>query len=617
MAETLRHRGPDGHGSWAAGHVGLAQRRLAVIDLSPTGRQPMRSASARWVVVFNGEIYNHLELRAELARSGITFRGTSDTETLVEAIDAWGLVEALRRCNGMFAVAAYDTAADCLHLARDRCGEKPLYWCRRARTVYFASELRGVRVAVPGTLDIDEQSVAALLRWSFIPHPFTIYRDVFQLPPGGLLTIDAEGAPRQSLWWDLDAEIARARGSRGNDPGGAVARLSTDLREAVRQRLISDVPLGAFLSGGIDSGLVAAFAQEALGAARLRTFTVTMPELEADEGIVAQRVASALGTDHETLELGRAEAFELVRSMPTIWDEPFGDPSMLPTAMMCRAVRGHVTVCLSGDGGDELFAGYNRHVFGLGLARRSASWPAPLRRALSGAARHAPGALLEPLGRVAGRVPHTALRSPNLVDKIRKAGHVLHGGQSAWAALAGLWAEADLGSIPHPPSSGVPDDDLDAVLRTDLASVVPDQMMVKVDRASMASSLEVRVPMLDPRVMDIAWSLPADSLAKGGVGKLPLRRVAADVLPADVVHRAKHGFDPPLAQWLRAGLRPWADELVAGSEAVRRGWVSAESVRTTWADHRSGRRNHEHRLWPLLMLEAWLDAGAGRPTVGP
>ena len=607
MAATLAHRGPDDRGAWsAAQRVGLAQRRLAVIDLTPTGRQPMASRSGRWVVVFNGEIYNHLDIRRALSAAGARFDGTGDTETLVEAIDAWGVESTLTRLNGMFAIAAYDVQRDELWLVRDRLGEKPLYWTLQDNRLCFASELKGLRV-VPGlALDICPHSVASVLRWSFIPHPHTIYRNVWQLAPGSLVKVVHAEHDRLEVehrsWWSVEHEVSEARTRQPV----SIDELDRLLEDAVAIRLLSDVPVGAFLSGGIDSSLVAAYAQRALGSSALRTFTMSMPDLASDEAAHASSVARWLGTDHHTLALSHADVQSLLGRLATMWDEPFADPSMVPTAMICAAVRNEVTVCLSGDGGDELFAGYNRHAIGGSLSRRLGALHPVVRRALSAAVGAVPPSIAGRAGDGINRLLPARRRLPDLGDKLVKARALMGAHADPWAALAQVWPAnalcVDSYDPPFPPFT----DPLEAMQFTDLATVLPDQMLVKTDRASMAASLEVRVPLIDHRVVRAAWSLPTDRRTSRGVGKLPLRELAGRHLPDAVASRPKHGFDPPMASWLRVGLRPWAADILASPSVVERGWLDGTHLQRAWDEHQRGVRNHMPQLWAVLMLELWL-----------
>lgn len=573
----------------------------------------MASGSGRWTIVFNGELYNFAAMRAELAERGVRFRGTGDTEVLLEAIEAFGVDDALRRTNGMFAFAAWDSRDRRLFLGRDRLGEKPLYFATDDSKVAFASELRALRT-VPGlVLDIDPSSVASLLRWSYVPHPHTIYRGVRQLAPGHLLEVDLSGDRLhvdEREWWSLAEVVDRALGRRSVSAATldvAVDELLPLLRDAVRLRMTSDVPLGAFLSGGIDSSLVAALAAESSPSGSIDTFTVAMPDTGFDESKFAAEVARHLGSRHHEVHLSIADALATIPALATTWDEPFADPSMLPTVLLCRAARRDLTVCLGGDGGDELFAGYNRHSIGASVRNRTERLPRSVRAALGWAATAASPGTIDAVGRL---IP-ASRRPPNLGDKVHKAGTLIRDSGDPWASLAGVWNQQHLPVAAHGPEVPTIRHDVGTVERMmliDTASVLPDQMLVKVDRASMASALEVRVPLLDHRLLEWSWSQPLEVLTAGGVGKRVLRRAAERVLPDPIVRRPKMGFDPPLAEWLRHELKAWADDLLAHPRCVSEGWLDGHALARVWAEHRSGRRNNEYRLWGVLMLEQWLSA---------
>lgn len=619
MAASVRHRGPDGDGEYVDGPLAIGHRRLAIIDRSATGDQPMTSRSGRWTVSFNGEIYNHRELRSELA--GTVFRGQSDTESLIEAIDALGLEQALQRCNGMFALAAWDSHERRLFLARDRLGEKPLYWTNRGGRLAFASELRALRLVPDLPLEVDPSAVASVLRWSFIPAPHTIYVGVHQLQPGTYLDCSVQQGRvevSQRSWWSLAETVSSAVDQqRSTTPQAAAEALEPLLADSVAIRLQSDVPVGALLSGGIDSALVASFAQEALGQRQLRTFTVAMPDSDHDESAHAASIARHIGTTHSTITLSRDEAFDELRRLSTVWDEPFADPSMLPTALLCREVGSHVSVCLGGDGGDELFAGYNRHAVGASLASRFERWPAFARKAAAGTLLAIPPGAVDAVARRLHRITPDGRRLPNLGGKMHKVGALLRGGTDAWETLAGVWPSEYLGATPYEPVVQGMDQALDPIsqmMLIDTAVVLPDQMLVKLDRASMAASLELRPPLLDHRLLEWAWTLPIEAKAAGGVGKLVLRQLAERRLPPEVFQRPKLGFDPPIARWLRHDLRDWAEDLLAAPHCVAAGWIDREALQRTWTEHLAGRRNHDYRIWSVLMIESWLESYATEPA---
>ena len=611
MADALSSRGPDGEGLWvdALGAVALSHRRLAVIDTAPTGSQPMASADGRWVVVFNGEIYDHRSLRTRLGDR--PYRGHGDTATLVEAIAVWGVEATLLQTNGMFALAAWDTVDRRLVLARDRLGEKPLYWSRTGDQVAFASQIGALR-GVPGHADeIDPLAVAALLRRSFVPHPWTIRRGVRQVPPGGLVEVDlsADGmGVTERAWWSLSDAVATARADRLDvSTEEATDLVDEAVARAVALRLESDVPLGAFLSGGIDSSLVASHAHRALGG-RLRTLTVAMPDVGFDESEHARRVAAHLGTDHTEIALRAEDAIAAIASLPRVYDEPFADPSMLPTVLLCEVARRHLTVVLSGDGGDELFAGYNRHVAGARWAARLGRVPRPVRRVVGRGLGAVPPSVVDGAARLLpGRV-----RPPLLADKVHKLGDLAGADGDPWDVLSGVWPADALGPAHDVAGRSTIGAGPETMLLTDTAAVLPDQMLVKVDRAGMAVGLEVRVPLLDPELLTLAWRLPLHHKVEGGVGKVVLRRVATRHLPADLATRPKMGFDPPLGRWLREDLRPWASDVLARPQCVEQGWLDEATLRRTWDEHQRGTRDRSARLWAVLMLEAWLADATAR-----
>ena len=621
MSDAIAHRGPDDSGIWIDGVAGIAfgHRRLAVIDLSPAGHQPMVSASGRTVLVFNGELYNHHEIRRELEQAGHRFRGRSDTEVLVEAIERWGVRRALERSNAMLAIAVWDRDRRVLTLARDRLGEKPLYFGRidNGRGLGFASELKALRVLPGFDTSIDERAVASLMRWSFVPHPLTICRGAAQLAPGTILEVRAvNGAivTDEVRWWSIGDVAARGQTSRRQaEPADATEHAVELLRDSVRLRLESDVPMGAFLSGGVDSSMVAALAQESMSGAPLRTFTVRMPEVGFDESEPAAEVARHLGTDHTTIDLSERDALEAIPSLPRIYDEPFADPSMLPTALLCSVTRQHLTVSLAGDGGDEVFGGYNRHALGHALWRRAGRVPRPLRRLAARSLLIPSPSLVDATATRLRRVLPDRLDLRNPGDKVQKMAAMLGtSGTDLWATLAATWPNPEALMVRDVPKEDlaafaiVLEDPVEEMLLLDTELVLPDEMLVKVDRASMASALEVRLPFLDHRVVEWAWTLPMSAKVSGGQGKRIVRRALRNYLPDAIVDRPKMGFDPPLAAWLRGPLRPWAEELLSEQRLRDDGWFQPAPIRKAWAEHLSGSRNWDYRLWAVLMFNAWL-----------
>lgn len=630
MTGTLTHRGPDGEGYWSDPECGifLGHRRLNVVGLGPEGNQPMHSTDGRWVLTYNGEIYNHPSLRRRLAGEGLAFRGGSDTEVLVGAIQLWGLIGALEACEGMFAFALWDRHRRQLHLVRDRFGEKPLYYGWVAGSLAFASELKAL-CTLPGfNSEIDRNAVALFLRHNCIPAPHTIYRHVAKLEPGQLATFDARARPEQAVvrpYWSARTVIeeARVRPMSGTDKDAA-DQLEAVLSDSVAARMVADVPVGAFLSGGIDSSLVVALMQRQSGEP-VRTFTVGFTDRAFDESAEAAAVAAHLGTDHTPLHVSDAEAAEVITRLPDIWDEPFGDVSQIPMHLVSRLARTEVTVSLSGDGGDELFAGYNRHAWLERLWGRTSAFPDPVRRAAGAALGSVPPALVESAARLAARLPgRPQIRNPS--SKLAKVGKVMaaSGAEDAYLSLVSYWDHAEsmvLGAGPSVSLASRPDDwpQLDGIteqmLWLDLVGYLPDDILTKLDRAAMAISLETRVPFLDRAVFDLAWRLPMSMKLRDGTTKWLLRQVLYRHVPAELVERPKMGFGFPIGAMLRGPLRPWAEELLDDKRMAAQGLLDPVPIRRAWRQHLSGRRDLAYELWDVLVLQAWLERwqpGLGR-----
>jgi asparagine synthase (glutamine-hydrolysing) len=608
MSDCLQHRGPDAGGTWlddAAG-VALAHRRLAIIELSAAGAQPMHSASARFVIVYNGEIYNHLELRREIEATGapVAWRGHSDTETLLRGIEHLGLGRTLAAARGMFAFALWDREQRRLTLARDRLGEKPLYYGRQGEYWLFGSELKALRAHPAFDAGIDRAALAQLLARGFVGAPASIYSGIHKLPPGCTVTLQAGSAGAPVPYWSLAAVAAQglAQPFEGDDEA-AVRRLDQVLGDAVVEQTIADVPVGAFLSGGIDSTSVVAQLQ-ARSSRSVRTFTIGFREAEFDEARHAAAVAAHLGTDHAELQVTARDALDIVPRMPQLFDEPFGDSSAIPTHLVSAFARRHVTVSLSGDGGDELFGGYHRYHQTARIWRGVGRVPGFARALLSGACRAA--------ARLGGDADESRLARLSRYLAARS-------GEACYATQVELWPgpmvrDGDA-SLAEPPAALARGDLYARMMFADAVSYLPDDILAKVDRAAMAVSLETRVPMLDPRVVEFAWSLPARMKVRDGDGKWLLKRVLDRYVPRELMERPKMGFGVPVAAWLRGPLRPWAEELLAESRLRGEGYFDAARVRRRWARHLAGHEDAADALWPVLMFQAWLTAPALRAAV--
>lgn len=624
MADAIRHRGPDDAGVWTDDEAGiaLAHRRLSILDLSPTGHQPMLSASGRWVIVYNGEIYNHEALRRELERAGAApqWRGHSDTETLLACIEAWGVDQALRASVGMFAFAAWDRAERALVLARDRMGEKPLYYGWQGDTFLFGSELKALAAHPAFRREIDPDAVALLLRHNCIPAPWSIWRGIGKLPPGTWLTVSARAREAEpKAYWSL-ADVAEAgqRDPFDGDMHSASIELERVLGDAVAGQMMADVPLGALLSGGIDSSSIVALMQ-ARSSRPVRTFSIGFHEKQFDESAHAAAVAAHLGTDHTELFMGSRDVLDAVPRMPQMYDEPFADSSQLPTSLVMALARQQVTVALSGDGGDELFGGYNRYLMVPRAWSRLRLMPQPLRGALGrlllGVSPRQWDRLGTPLARALGQA--------HLGDKLHKLGRSLRQARTIddlYLALVNEWDDAEA-MVPAAaqartllarrdawPALQAPEHRMMAL---DAMTYLPDDILVKVDRAAMAASLETRAPFLDHRVVEFAWRLPLAHKIADGQGKAVLRRLLYQHVPRALIERPKVGFGVPLDAWLRTDLRDWAESLLSEQALRDAGLVEPGPVRAAWAEHLSGRRTFGHRLWSVLMVQSWLETGRG------
>lgn len=648
MADKVLHRGPDDSGAWADERVGVAlgHRRLSVVDLSSNGHQPMASAGGRFVIAFNGEIYNHLEIRAELALAGAApaWQGHSDTETLLAAFEHWGLERALARMVGMFAIALWDVQERTLHLARDRFGEKPLYYgwtgSGAGRAFVFGSELKALR-AFPGFANpVCRQALAQYMRFMYVPAPRSIYHGIYKLEPGCILSITGgppaaaptepfrPPAEHQSLslrrWWSLSDVVAAGAQVPLDDEREAVELLQQRMAEAVRLQSLADVPLGAFLSGGVDSSAIVAMMQQQ-STRPVKTFTVGFEEAAFDESPHARAVARHLGTDHTELFVTAAEARSVISQLPAMYDEPFADSSQVPMHLVCRAARQEVTVSLSGDAGDELFGGYNRYFWGPRIWSRLAWLPYPARQMLGSAIAAVPRAGWDALGRPFNAMMRDGAGVSHVGHKAHKLAARLHSVRSSedlYFSLVSEWqdpAQVVLGesgaTVVEPaslladalPSAGVDDGPLRMMYRDSL-TYLPDDILCKVDRAAMAVGLETRVPFLDHRVAELAWRLPLDMKIRGGQGKWALRQVLDKHVPRGLIDRPKSGFGIPVGQWLRGPLRPWAESLLDEKRLEAEGYFHAGPIRRKWAQHLAGSGDHTPSLWAVLMFQSWLES---------
>lgn len=625
MTSALHHRGPDSRDVWsgADGAIALGHTRLAIVDLSEQGRQPMTSRSGRYVIVFNGEIYNHLELRKELGAT-ISWRGHSDTETLLEAVEQWGIRIALEKSVGMFALALWDKHARSLTLARDRMGEKPLYYGQGSSVFGFASELKAMRRCPGLNLALDTEALRGYVQFGYVSGTQSALQGVRKLPPGTFVCLRSptdQVAP--VAYWTLPEPVADSLNQpNAIDDAQRLGELEALLSRSVRQQLLSDVPLGAFLSGGIDSSLIVALMQREASQA-VRTFSMGVADGVDDESRHARKVAEHLGTDHTEMIVSPNDVLAIVPEMASIYDEPFADSSQVPTVLLSRLTRKHVTVALSGDAGDELFGGYNRHLTAARLA--------PLMRGL-------PHGVRRQIGAVLGAVPAGAWRSlssmaraggvnripSSLDEKMARLARFISAadGRQAYLGTLSQWLQAD--GSPHPSASSIapPLRACSAevglaqqMMWWDMQSYLPDDILVKVDRAAMSASLETRVPFLDHRIVEFALATPLHSKIRSGKTKWLLRELLARHVPRSLFERPKQGFTLPLDQWLRGPLRDWAESLLARPGLAHTLGLDRTHIQLLWNDHLSGKQNNQRALWAVLMLQAWLDSSTQNPAV--
>lgn len=623
MADAVASRGPDSAGYWhdASSGIALAHRRLAIVDLSPAGAQPMESACGRYVLVFNGEIYNHLDLRRQL--DGYPWRGHSDTETLLAGVSAWGLRATLERSIGMFALALWDRQRRALALARDRMGEKPLYYGWQGQgdeaCLLFGSDLAALRAHPTFAAGINRDALALYMRHNAIAAPHSIYEGIHKLSPGCLLTTSLEArTPKVERYWSLPqvAEQGVASPFSGTDTD-AVEALESLLVDAVGRQMMADVPLGAFLSGGIDSSAVVALMQSQ-SARPIKTFTIGFEENGFDEAVHAKAVARHLGTEHTEMYLTAREAMSVIPKLPSLYSEPFSDSSQIPTFLVSQLARQHVKVSLSGDAGDELFAGYSRYQLARKIWDRLDRAPAIVRNMAASSVRALPSNAWNALAMPFRPVLPGKWREANLGDKMHKGAALLSADSldALYLKLVTHWEPADVVIGANEPATSLrgnplPLAGLDSIQRMmalDAITYLPDDILVKVDRAAMGVSLETRVPFLDHRVVEFAWRLPQHMKLRDGAGKWLLRQVLHRHVPRTLLERPKMGFGVPIDSWLRGPLRDWAEALLDEATLRREGLLDPAPIRKRWREHLSGKRNWQHHLWDVLMFQAWLDA---------
>ncbi len=619
MALRIQHRGPDGAGVWLNKTAGLAlaHRRLAILDLSPAGHQPMISPCERYTLVFNGEIYNHLALRASLEKEGghFAWRGHSDTETLLAALRHWGLEKTLQQLNGMFAFALWDGQEKSLFLARDRMGEKPLYYGHNNGCFFFSSELKSFKAHPQWQAEIDRDALTLFMRHNYVPTPWSIYKGIKKLPPAHFVVITESGQriSEPKCYWDLAKKTEQNNASATADTEMLTDELDTLLRDAVKGRMASDVPLGAFLSGGFDSTIVAALMQ-AQSSQPIKTFTIGFNEQGYNEAVHAKAVAKHLGTEHTEFYVTPEQAMAVIPRLPSIWDEPFSDSSQIPTLLVSELARKYVTVTLSGDGGDELFCGYSRYKQGNQIWSKLQLLPIPVRQMIGSLMQVFPGVSVEYLMRFLPKqlqISHFADRLPKFAEVMEQKTALGY-----YQNLVSHWKNPDqlvLGAVEPSTLFNRPEqqprfvDFREQMMYLDSMTYLPDDILTKVDRASMSVGLEARVPLLDHRVIEFAWKVPISLKYKDGQGKWLLREVLYRYVPRALMERPKMGFGVPIDEWLRGSLREWGEELLTEKRLREEGFFNPEPILKMWKEHVSGERRWHYYLWDVLMFQAWLE----------
>lgn len=634
MLDSLAHRGPDDRGVWVGeqSRLVLGHRRLSIIDLSPLGKQPMSSASGRYQIVFNGEIYNFKKIREELEKYGIIFRGHSDTEVLLAAIEHWGIDSAIKKTEGMFAIAIWDTRNKTITLVRDRLGEKPLYYGWVENNFVFASELKAFTKFSGWVGEINREALSLFMRFGYIPEPYSIYTGVYKLTPGCSITFRAtdisdknfspvplneiNNLKRPCQYWSVKKTAEEnIRSGKNLSETEAIEQLDLVLSEAVKDQMVADVPLGAFLSGGIDSSTIVALMQKQ-SIKPVNTFTMGFDVEEYDEAVFARDIAKHLKTNHTEMYVSGYDALNVIPDLPTIYDEPFSDSSQIPTYLVSELARKHVTVSLSGDGGDELFAGYNRYLWSEKVWNRIKGVPSPLKELISKLMLIPSTHSLDKTYNLLKAVLPERLQQNHPGYKIHKLAKILNNSSvdEMYLNLMSYWNNPlDIVKGCSEPESVITStnyldknqDKMNDMLYWDLTSYLPGDNLVKLDRASMAVSLETRVPMLNHRVVELAWKLPLSMKVRNGKGKWILRQVLYKYVPEELMDRPKRGFSVPIGEWLRGSLRDWAEDLLDYKKLDEEGYLNPEPIHKIWKEHIAGNRNCQMQLWPVLMFQAW------------
>lgn len=626
MSDQIYSRGPDSSGIWidSSSRIGLAHRRLAIVDLSEAGHQPMSSSSNRFVITYNGEIYNSKEIKDELVKIDCapTWRGHSDTEILLAGFDAWGIKNTICRLTGMFAIAIWDRELKQLTLVRDRVGEKPLYYGWQGsgsnKVFLFGSELKSLKKHPQFNNKIDRGSLALYMRYSYVPTPYSIYEGIKKLEPGTILTVSLDNHHSQKKYWDAN-EVAK-KGFESPFDGSVTEvtnNLKTALEKTISKQMMADVPLGAFLSGGIDSSTVVALMQ-AQSSSAIKTFTIGFKEDGYNEAEYAKLVAKHIGTDHTELYVSSQDALDVVPKLPNLYCEPFADSSQIPTFLVSTLARQHVKVSLSGDGGDEIFCGYNRYLFADKLWRGLKITPSPVRKFIGETVYSFPDAIWRKTFKILNAITPPKFNGVMWGDKLKKGAIVLASEDlsNLYKGLVSNWQDPSsvvIGEGEHVKTFSTNTKmlsdmgDIEKMMATDVVSYLPDDILVKVDRAAMGVSLETRVPFLDHNIIEFASHIPLSMKINNGIGKAVLRDVLYNHVPKELIERPKMGFGIPVSEWLKGPLREWAEELLDESRLTSQGFFYPNVVRKMWTEHLSGSQNWQSQLWAVLMFQAWLE----------